>query len=205
MPDSAVTPCLTGQIDACSAPCNASVTRETYETQVAAFLRFLEGEDTSLRGSLAEKRDQLASELRFEGAARIQQDLQLLEQILHTHNRLRWIVTRAHAFLLLPSHESGAAQAYLVLNGRLAASGLARSRLDLTQFITFAREHFTLHQDQPLRPEEIDSSVILAAWLRNPDRSQGAVFTIDSPTTLEDHREELELTLQDLQRVEHCL
>ena len=71
-----------------------------------------------LRESLVEKRDNLAAELRFEGAARIQQDLQLLDQIQRVHQRFHWIVTRAHAFLLLPSREPGAAQAYLVLNGR---------------------------------------------------------------------------------------
>ena len=204
-PDRDLTPCLTGQIGACSAPCNASIGQETYASQIAAFLRFLDGEDASLQESLTEKRNQLASELRFEGAARIQQDLQLLDQILHTHDRLRWIVTRAHAFLLLPSRESGAAQAYLVLNGRLATSGLIRSRTDLLPFITFARDHFTLHQDQPLRPEEIDVSVILAAWLRGPDRTRGAVFTLDGPMTLEDRIEELDLVLQDLHRIEDVL
>ena len=202
-PDSATTPCLIGQIGACSAPCNTSVGQETYALQVADFLHFLDGEDASLRQSLTEKRDQLASELRFEGAARIQQDIQLLDQILHTHTHLRWIVTRAHAFLLLPSCESGAAQAYLVLNGRLAESGLVRSRADLMQFTAFVRDHFTLDHDQPLRPEEIDSSVILAAWLRDPNRTQGAVFTVESPTTLEERLEELDLTLQDLRRIEH--
>ena len=202
-PASAITPCLTGQIGACSAPCNATVTQETYASQVAAFLRFLNDEDASLRESLAEKRDHLASELRFEGAARIQQDLQLLDQISHTHNRLRWIVTQAHAFLLLPSCESGAAQAYLVLNGRLAESGRVRSRTDLTRFTMFARDHFSFNHNQPLRPEEIDSSIILAAWLRDSDRTQGAIFPIDSPSTLEDRLEELHLALQDLQRVEN--
>jgi len=111
---------------------------------------------------------------------------------------LHWIVTRAHAFLLLPSRKSGSAQAYLVLHGRLAESGLVQSRADLIRFALLARDRFALNHDQPLRPEEIDSSVILAAWLRDSDRSQGAVFTIESPSTLEDHLDELDTALQDL-------
>jgi hypothetical protein len=170
--------------------------------QVTAFLRFLNGEETTLRDSLVEKRDRLAAELRFEGAARIQQDIQLLEQILHVHSKLHWIVTRAHAFLLLPSREPGAAQAYLVLNGRLIAGGLVRTREDLSRFAILARERFTTDRDIPLRPEEIDSSVILAAWLRDPDRSQGAAFPVDSPSALEEHLEEIEIALRDMQRVE---
>jgi excinuclease UvrABC nuclease subunit len=201
-PDSAFTPCLSGQIGACTAPCAIRVSQEGYSMQVTAFLRFLNGEETTLRDSLVEKRDRLAAELRFEGAARIQQDIQLLEQILHVHSKLHWIVTRAHAFLLLPSREPGAAQAYLVLNGRLIAGGLVRTREDLSRFAILARERFTTDRDIPLRPEEIDSSVILAAWLRDPDRSQGAAFPVDSPSAVEEHLEEIEIALRDMQRVE---
>ncbi len=195
-------PCLSGQIGACTAPCAARVSREDYGAQVAAFLGFLNGEDTTLRDGLVEKRDRLAAELRFEGAARAQQDIQLLDQILHVHSRLHWIVTRAHAFLLLPGREPGAAQAYLVLNGRLIASGLVQTGADVGRFATLTRERFTVDRDVPLRPEEIDSSVILAAWLRDPDHSQGAVFPIDSPSALDDRLDEIESALRDLQRVE---
>ncbi len=149
-----------------------------------------------------EKRDNLAAELRFEGAARIQQDLQLLDQIQRVHQRFHWIVTRAHAFLLLPSREPGAAQAYLVLNGRLIGSGLVRSRDELLPFITLCRDRFAIDQDRPLRPEEIDASVILASWLRDSDHVQGAVFPIDGPSALSDRLEEITVALQDSQRVE---
>jgi DNA polymerase-3 subunit epsilon len=196
------TPCLSGQIGACTAPCAIRVSREDYSAQVAAFLRFLNGEDTTLHDSLVEKRDRLAAELRFESAARIQQDIQLLKQILHVHSRLHWIVTRAHAFLLLPSREPGAAQAYLVLNGRLIAGGSVQTHEDLLRFTALTRERFTVDRDIPLRPEEIDSSVILAAWLRDPQRSQGVVFPIDSPSTLDDRLDEIESALRDLLRVE---
>lgn len=200
-PDSTFTPCLSGQIGACTAPCNISVTREAYAAQVASFLSFQTGEDVSLRVSLIEKRDRLAEELRFEGAARLQQDIQLLDHILHVHSRLHWIVTRAHAFLLLPSREPGAAQAYLVLNGRLIEGGKIRAREDLARFVELARERFAVDRDRPLRPEEIDASVILAAWLRDPDRSQGAVFPIESPSSLEENLDGVAIALSDIQRM----
>jgi hypothetical protein len=203
-PDAAFTPCLSGQIGACTAPCNASVTQDAYGSQVASFLSFLTGEDISLRASLIDKRDKLAEELRFEGAARLQPDIQLLDQILRVHNRLHWIVTRAHAFLLLPSREPGAAQAYLVLNGRLIEGGPVRARKDLSHFVELARERFDVDRDRPLRPEEIDSSVILAAWLRDPARSQSAVFSIEKPSALEEQIDEIEIALCDLQRMEHA-
>jgi DNA polymerase-3 subunit epsilon len=201
-PTQTFTPCLSGQIGACTAPCTAHVTREAYAAQIAAFLRFLNGEDATLRDSLIQKRDQLAADLRFEGAARLQHDIQLLEQIVYAHKRLHWIVTRAHALLLLPSRERGAAQAYLVLNGRLIDGATVRSRTDLVRFSDLARDRFALNRDLPLRPEEIDSSVILAAWLRDPDRSQGAVFPIESFSTLEENLDEIAVALGDLQRMD---
>ncbi len=199
IPDLTFSPCVSGQIGACMAPCAMRVLREAYREQVTAFLRFVNGEDTSLRDALLTKRDRLAKDLRFESAARIQHDIQLLDQILHLHSRFHWIVTRAHAFLLLPSREPGAAQAYLVLNGRLIASGPVRTREDLACLAALTREQFALDRDTPLRPEEIDSSVILAAWLRDPDRSQSAIFPIDNPSVLEDRLDEIESALRDLQ------
>jgi DNA polymerase-3 subunit epsilon len=199
-PDPAFSPCLSGQIGACTAPCAARVSRDDYLAQITVFLRFLNGEDTTLRDSLIEKRDRLAAELRFEGAARAQQDLQLLDHILDVHSRLHWIVTRAHAFLLLPSREPEAAQAYLVLNGRLIASGVVRTRIDLDRFLTLTNERFMVDRDVPLRPEEIDSSVIVAAWLRDPQRLQGAVFPIGHPSALDERIEEIHSALCDLRR-----
>jgi excinuclease UvrABC nuclease subunit len=201
-PDPAISPCLVGQVGACSAPCTSRISLEAYREHVTAFVQFLNGENSQLQQSLIEKRDVFAEELRFESAARLQQDIQLLDQIQLVHQRFHWIVTRAHAFLLLPSHESGAAQGYLILNGRLISSGLVRTREDLESFTAVCHERFAVDQDRPLRPEEIDSSVILAAWLRDPDRSQGVVFPIDSPSALMDRLEEIEFALEDIQRVE---
>jgi len=202
VPDPQVTPCLIGQVGSCSAPCAARIARGNYQVRVHAFLQFLNGENPQLRESLVEKRDSLAAELRFEGAARIQQDIQLLDQIQLVHQRFHWIVTRAHAFLLLPSRTSGAAQVYLVLNGRLIGSGLVHTRDDLVPFAILCRERFAVDQEKPLRPEEIDASIILAAWLRDPDRSLGTVFPIDCPSTLDDHLDEVEVALRDLRRTD---
>jgi excinuclease UvrABC nuclease subunit len=183
------------------------VTHQAYEKQVASFRQFLEGQDTVLRDSLVAKRDQLSAELRFEGAARLQKEIELLDHIRHTHSRFYWIITRAHAFLLLPSQEPGAAQAYLVLNGRLIqnagnAGAVVRTAADISTFATLAQERFHQDHDVPLRPEEIDASVIIAAWLRDPDRSQGAIFPIDSPDSLHERLDEINIALKDLQCLE---
>ena len=206
-PEPDFSPCLSGQIGACTSPCNLQVTREAYQEQVASFQQFLEGQDTVLRDSLATKRDQFSAELRFEGAARLQKEIELLDHILHIHSRFHWIITRAHAFVLLPSREPGAAQAYLVLNGRLIqdegnTGAIIQTETDIATFASLAQERFHQDRDVPLRPEEIDASVIIAAWLRDPDRSQGAIFPIDSPDSLHERLDEISIALKDLQRLE---
>ena len=232
-PEPDFSPCLSGQIGTCTSPCNLQVTREAYHEQVVSFQQFLEGQDTVLRDSLVAKRDQFSEELRFEGAARLQKEIELLDHILHIHSRFHWIITRAHAFVLLPSQEPGAAQAYLVLNGRLIhnhnegnTGAIVQTDADISTFASLAQERFHQDRDVPLRPEEIDASVIIAAWLRggsagmliseplpfvnefldawlrDPDRSQGAIFPIDSPDSLHERLDEISVALKDLQRLE---
>lgn len=201
-PDPLFSPCVSGQIGTCSAPCNQQVTREAYQEQVETFRQFLDGQEPALRASLIAKRNQLAADLRFEAATRLHKEIGLLDHILHLHRRFHWIITRAHAFVLLPSREPSAAQAYLVLNGRLIKGDMIQTADDIATFATVARERFDQDRDVPLRPEEIESSVILAAWLRDPDRSQGAIFPIDSPDALFRRSDEILIAVQDLQRRE---
>ena len=198
-PDPSFSPCVSGQIDTCSAPCNQHVTKEAYQEQVKTFRQFLDGQETTLRDSLIVKRDQLAAGLRFEAAARLHKEIELLDYILHIHRQFHWIITRAHAFVLLPSREPSAAQAYLVLNGRLVKGDIIQTADDIDTFAILAQEHFNRDREVPLRPEEIDASVILAAWLRDPERSQGAIFPLDSPDALAKRSDEILIAVQDLQ------
>ncbi len=198
-PDAA--PCVHGQIGACTAPCAARVSRAAYQEQVRRFSAALNGETSLFRETLIAKRDRFASDLQYESAARLQQDIELLDHILRLHQRFQWMVTRANAFLLLPSRQANAAQAYLVLNGRLVANRTVSTSADLAHFTALAEKHFHTDRDVPLRPHEIDASVILSAWLHGPSQAQSAVFPITAPSTLHGQRDELEVALSDLQRI----
>ena len=200
-PTPEASPCVSGQIGACTAPCAARVSRETYREQVQRFSAALNGEAPLFRDTLLAKRDRFASDLQYESAARLQQDIELLDHILQLHQRLHWMVTRANAFLLLPSCQTGAAQAYLVLNGRLVENRTVSASSDLEYFTALAEKHFERLRDVPLRPHEIDASVILSAWLRDPNQARSAVFPISAPSTLHNQRDELEAALSDLQRI----
>src|SRR5881296_3200251 len=87
------TPCLSGQVGACTAPCAARVDLPSYRGQVDELLAFLGGDDGPLEW-LRTRRDTLASDLRFEAAARAQRDLQLLESLRRRQQTLAWVVAR---------------------------------------------------------------------------------------------------------------
>ena len=144
----------------------------------------------------------MAADTQYEGASRLQQDIELLDHILHLHRRFHWIATRSNAFLLLPSHQSGAAQAYFVLNGRLIDNRTVSRPCDLEYFAALAEEQFDRDHDVPLHPQEIDASVIVAAWLSDPGHAKSAVFSIKDASTIRARLDEIELALQDLRRVE---
>src|SRR5439155_1181232 len=65
------TPCLSGQVGACTAPCAAHVDEAAYRAQVDACLAFFAGGDERPLDWLGARRDVLAAELRFEAAAQV--------------------------------------------------------------------------------------------------------------------------------------
>ncbi|TMA98290.1 MAG: hypothetical protein E6J70_14755, partial [Deltaproteobacteria bacterium] len=88
------TPCLSGQVGACTAPCAARVDEAAYRAQVDACLAFLDGRDDLPLAWLTARRDVLAAELRFEAAAQAQRDIDLLESLRRRQRQLAWVVTR---------------------------------------------------------------------------------------------------------------
>ena len=74
-------PCLLASIDQCSAPCNLRVSKEEYRKDVARLRTFLEGGRKRLLKELAAEMEAAAKELRFEKAARLRDEVRLLERL----------------------------------------------------------------------------------------------------------------------------
>lgn len=73
------TPCLYYHIERCSAPCAGKIEHSLYRQQVADALDFLKGRKGKIVAKLAERMRLLASELNFEGAQKIKEDLELMK------------------------------------------------------------------------------------------------------------------------------
>ena len=83
-------PCLLHFINQCTAPCNFRISKEQYRKDIHRLQRFLEGGKNKLLGEMRDEMAAAAGELQFEEAARLRDEIQMLETLddrgrLETH------------------------------------------------------------------------------------------------------------------------
>jgi len=74
-------PCLLAAIGQCTAPCNLRVSREEYRKDIRRLIQFLEGKKKSLLEQMRREMIQAAEALRYEEAARLRDEIHLLETL----------------------------------------------------------------------------------------------------------------------------
>ncbi len=110
-------PCLQHQIGRCTAPCVGLIDPDEYAADVDASLRFLEGRSDQVIGDLVQRMETAASELRFERAARLRDQIANLRQI----SEQQYVAGGegdADIFALAREGGSAAVQIFFVRNGQ---------------------------------------------------------------------------------------
>jgi excinuclease ABC subunit C len=74
-------PCLLASIKQCTAPCNLRIGKEEYRKDIDRLIRFLEGGKVRLLAELRGEMEHAAKELKFEQAARLRDEIRLLERL----------------------------------------------------------------------------------------------------------------------------
>lgn len=74
-------PCLLASIAQCTAPCNFRVSKEEYRKDIRRLQKFLEGNKKSLLEEMRGEMAAAAKDLRFEEAARLRDEIHLLETL----------------------------------------------------------------------------------------------------------------------------
>jgi excinuclease ABC subunit C len=74
-------PCLLASIDQCTAPCNLRISKEEYRRDIQRLKTFLEGNRKSLLKEMREEMEQASAELKFEKAARLRDEIEMLESL----------------------------------------------------------------------------------------------------------------------------
>ncbi len=85
-------PCLLASIGQCTAPCNLRISKEEYKRDIARLRMFLEGNKKRLLKEMREEMFAASKQLQFEKAARLRDEIQLLETLddrgeLDTHEQ----------------------------------------------------------------------------------------------------------------------
>ncbi|MDA7977774.1 MAG: excinuclease ABC subunit UvrC [Pirellulales bacterium] len=85
-------PCLLASIGQCTAPCNLRISKEDYKRDIARLRMFLEGNKKRLIKEMRQEMLAVSKELKFEKAARLRDEIQLLETLddrgeLDTHEQ----------------------------------------------------------------------------------------------------------------------
>ena len=173
-----VTPCLQGQIGACSEPCTTRVDREAYASRVAAAERFFDGEIDAAQAELERRRDAHSAARRFEAAAKVQRGLELVRRMRNRQRTMSWIVARQHFAVMQPAADGERALLYAVAHGRLVERAAARTAADLDAFAARVDAHLHESQRRALQPADVDGTIILAAWLRARGERDGYVFPL---------------------------
>ena len=74
-------PCLLASINQCTAPCNLRISKEDYKRDIRRLQTFLEGGSKRLLGQMREEMSQASKQMEFEKAARIRDEIKLLENL----------------------------------------------------------------------------------------------------------------------------
>src|SRR4029079_8719814 len=74
-------PCLLASINQCTAPCNMRIGKEEYRKDIARLRMFLEGKKESLLKEMRAEMTAAAGERKFEKAARLRDEIQMLETL----------------------------------------------------------------------------------------------------------------------------
>ena len=178
-PASEVTPCLQGQIGACSAPCAARVSTEEYRRQVTDCLALLDGDTAAADAELTRRRDAFADSLRYEAAAKTQRDLRLLHMLQRRQRILGWMAAEQHFLVLQPTADRRVVLGYVILGGRLALRERVSDEAQIEVLAARLRELWPHAARTRLVPDDVDGTTILAAWLRDRGETDGCVFRLD--------------------------
>ena len=77
-------PCLLASIDQCTAPCNLRISKEEYRRVIRRLRMFVEGNARKLLAELQNEMEAAAAEQRYEQAARLRDEIEMLDRLRRT-------------------------------------------------------------------------------------------------------------------------
>ena len=193
-------PCLEYHIDRCTAPCVGYVQPDDYRAQTNALRSFLEGKSDTLMRDLQVRMSQAASEMRFEDAGKIRDQIEAVKSVLEKQQVVSLSGDDYDALGM--SIEAGIASitVLIVRDGKLLGDQHfflqnIEGREESEVFSVFVRQHYAGNVNLPgevLVPVELEDHDAIEEWfgdkagrrvhLRRPQRGD-KVRSLELATT----------------------
>lgn len=164
-------PCLFYQIGQCSGPCHGKISRDAYRLLVDGVIDLLEGRESQVIAQLQQQMQSAASELRFEDAARLRNQIHSIEKSVEKQRVTDYGGGNQDVIGL---HQDGGEVEVALLFIRQGTLIGRRTyplqwTLDLPELLSgFLQEYYSrevILPDQVLLPFELEDAELLGEWL----------------------------------------
>ena len=179
--------CLYHDIQLCNAPCIGAVDREAYRQMIAGLMAVLRGKSEDIVARLAAEMEEAATELNFERAASLRDQLRAIDMITQKNRTVGHSLSNHDVIALARDRHEAVVQILFVRNGRLIGSdshaleGTA-DESDANVVGAFLKRFYNQASEIPkelILPNHVEEARIIEQWLK--DRRGGSKVTITVP------------------------
>ena len=179
--------CLYYDIKLCTAPCIGAINQEDYRQVIDDLCSFLAGRTEPIVSRLQEEMEAAASELQFERAAALRDQMNAIEKVVEKQKVVSSDYVDSDVIAMARSNGEACVQVFFIRSGKLigreyflleGAEGSADANV-MADFIKQFYEQASMVPSQVLLPHEIEEAHIIKQWLGS--RREGESFEILIP------------------------
>jgi len=166
--------CLYYDIKLCNAPCIGLVDQTTYRQMISDLCDFLNGRTETIVNRLGLQMETASTEMRFEKAANIRDQLQAIENIVTRQKVVSDKYVDSDVLAMARSDREACVQIFFIRGGKLIGreyfmmentEGTADAEV-MTEFLKQFYDQAASVPAQVLLPEEVDEAKVITEWLR---------------------------------------
>ncbi|MBI3160243.1 MAG: excinuclease ABC subunit UvrC [Chloroflexi bacterium] len=167
--------CLYYDIKLCTAPCIGAASQDEYRAMIQDLCEFLNGKTEAIQERLRETMERAASEMRFEKAAAIRDQLRAIENIVEKQKVISTDYADSDVIALARNEKEACIQVFFIRSGKLIGreyflmEGVEGSldQVVLTEFVKQFYDQAATVPQEVLLPTDIEEANIIRNWLEN--------------------------------------
>jgi excinuclease ABC subunit C len=165
--------CLYHDIKLCTAPCIGKINQQDYRQMIDDLCKFLEGHTDPILSRLQEKMRQLSSQMDFEQAAVVRDQIIAIEKVVERQKIISNREEDSDVIALARSNGDSCVQVFFIRNGRLIGREYfilegTEDEADSEVVSEFIKQFYSEASHIPkevLLPNEVEEAVIIQQWL----------------------------------------